>query len=380
MSDLSHYPNDYTDARKRFTDSISGLGGEIGKWRIPGAKDADLYVDHVYFAPKTEPDQLFVITSGIHGLEAYAGSAIQSLFLKKFWPYIDRESTGFLIVHCMNPYGFKYHRRCTENEVNLNRNSSLGTELFKSRNSESLRLSEMFVPKKSVDSLQSELLRRLSRHEDKVSFGDVGLDTFTKAVSAGQFTSPQGLEFGGLVPEPQTRALGERLKEIMPKYRDIVLLDLHTGLGERGRLHLLGDGDPRSINQTLFDELFDREEDQKVYEFTPSDAEGFYPTFGALNGLFPELATPQQRVLALTMEFATMGHDLEAQLNGLNRWMLEHQGAHYGYANPEIEQTVKAQYLDRFFPNDPAWKENVLGLSSELFSRVFSRAGIFSPV
>jgi hypothetical protein len=375
-ADLNHFPSDYSDARRRFLEFSGSAPAERGKWRIPSAKDSDLYVDHVYFPATDVPEKLFVIVSGIHGLEAYAGHAIQAMFFKEFLPKLALRDTGFLVVHCMNPYGFKYHRRCTENEVNLNRNSSLTAELFKNQNPESLRLSDLFVPKAPVDSRQSRLIGQMRREGKSVRFGEVSLDAFTKAVSAGQFSSESGLEFGGFGPEPQTRALGERLREILPKYRDIVLLDLHTGLGERGRLHLLGDGDPKSIDQSLFAELFDREKDQGVYEYTPSDAEGFYPTFGALNGLFPELAGENQRVLALTMEFATMGHDLDAQLAGLNRWMLEHQGAHYGYASPELEAQVKAEYLDRFYPNDSAWKSNVLKLSGELFSRVFSRAGI----
>jgi hypothetical protein len=260
--------------------------------------------------------------------------------------------------------------------VNLNRNISLLPELFQHKNPESLRLSDLFVPKKPVDSLSSHLIQQMRREGDRVWFGGVAMDDFTKAVSMGQFESERGFEYGGEGPEPQTGALGERLKQLIPLFPDIVLLDLHTGLGERGRLHLLTDDHPRSVHPELFKELFDREKDQAIYDFTPSDAEGFYPTYGALNGLFPEIARQDQRVCALTMEFATMGHDFDAQIEGLNRWMLEHQGAHFGYSNKELEHEVKKRYLERFYPNEDAWKANVLNLSKELFTRVFQRSGL----
>lgn len=373
---LAHFPADYFEARKRFLEYSAGPGRESGKWRIPSGQDFDLYVDHVYLPPLKKPDRLFTIVSGIHGLEAYAGSAIQSMFFTEILPLLDRSNSGFLVVHCMNPFGFKYHRRCTENEVNLNRNCSTASDLFEIKNPESLKLSERFVPQKPVDSLECELLKQMKREGSQVSFGGIPMDEFTKAVSQGQYSSPDGLEFGGHGPEPQVRALSERLQQLIPLFSDIILLDLHTGLGERGRMHLLSDDHPRSINASLFAELFDRQSDRDVYEFTPSDAEGFYPTYGALNGLFPEIASPEQRVCALTMEFATLGHDLAAQIDGLNRWMLEHQGAHYGYANAELERQVKEWYLERFFPKEDAWKANVLNLSKELFTRVLVRAGL----
>ena len=374
--DLGHFPSDYNDARKRFLEYAAGPGREFGTWRIPGGQDFDLFVDHVYLPPLDKPERLFTIVSGIHGLEAYAGSAIQRLFFTEILPLLDRARSGFLVVHCMNPYGFKHHRRCTENEVNLNRNCSTGADLFKHQNLESLKLSDRFIPKKPVDSLECELLKQMKREGNKVSFAGIPMDEFTKAVSQGQYTSPLGLEYGGEGPEPQVRALSERLQQLIPQFKDIILLDLHTGLGERGRMHLLSDDHPRSIDASLFTELFDLKADQEVYDFTPSDAEGFYPTYGALNGLFPEIATERQRVCALTMEFATMGHDIDAQIQGLNRWMLEHQGAHYGYANADLEHKVKEWYLERFFPKEDEWKTNVLSLSKELFTRVFTRAGL----
>ncbi|MGZ3775901.1 MAG: hypothetical protein ACXVCY_19055, partial [Pseudobdellovibrionaceae bacterium] len=71
-----------------------------------------------------------------------------------------------------------------------------------------------------------------------------------------------------------------------------------------------------------------------------------------------------------------LGHDLEAQLEALNSWLLEHQGSWYGYATKDLENKIKKLYLERFFPSDAKWGLAVLSSSREFFKRVFERTGI----
>lgn len=50
--------------------------------------------------------------------EAYAGAALQHQFMDKTLYKIDANQIGYLIIHALNPWGFKYLRRGTENNVN----------------------------------------------------------------------------------------------------------------------------------------------------------------------------------------------------------------------------------------------------------------------
>jgi hypothetical protein len=182
------------------------------------------------------------------------------------------------------------------------------------------------------------------------------------------------LEFGGFEPEPQIKALTWRLREIMSKYRDVVLLDVHTGLGDRARLHLLT-GDPKAcIHPELFGELFSPGADRALYDFTANDVEGFYPTYGATNDLVAELCGSNQRVCALTMEFGTLGHTMEAQLQSMNQWLLEHQGMLFGYVNPEVEAQVRATSLEKFYPSAVAWRESIIFVSRSLLGKILARS------
>jgi hypothetical protein len=218
----------------------------------------------------------------------------------------------------------------------------------------------------------------MRQEKGNLYFGDQTLDEIIKVVGMGQFKAREGLEFGGFGPEPQIAKLVAKLQELIPQYEDIVLLDLHTGLGHRARLHLLTGDTEGSVHPELFKELFHVDEDREVYEFTPADQEGFYATFGATNNIFPEIAKPPQRIAALTMEFGTLGHDLPSQIEGLNQWLLEHQGGLYGYKTEEIEIMVKRNYLEKFFPSDPEWRKKILGAAEELFRRVFARADLLN--
>lgn len=379
-SDPRLFPRSYHQARDIFLELTGSIQGpvEASAWEIPSKSDSDLFVDSVYLPSTREAQRLFVIISGIHGLEGYAGSAIQNLLIREILPRVDRSQTGFLIVHSMNPYGYKHHARCTEGHVNLNRNCSADPAHFQQKNPRSLELSRQFVPKEAVASEKNKMMGTILEREGHLFFGDIGMDELIKAVGIGQFEDPEGLEFGGVEPEIQTQLLIDRLRGIIKDYKDVISLDMHTGLGHRGHLHLLTGEVEGALNQALFGELFRPTQDGDIYHFTPWDAEGFYKTSGSTNNLLPELATSAQRVCALTWEFGTIGHDRASQVDSLNRWLVAHQGLFYGYQDEGIESRVKALYLDKFRPDDEKWARLVLHNAGECFERILTRCGSLS--
>jgi hypothetical protein len=92
------------------------------------------------------PERFLIHLSGIHGVEGYAGSAIQSASLKYLGEQYNKNkqdkeefktsneeedveqeendvySPTIVFVHAMNPYGFANNRRVNEDNVDLNRN------------------------------------------------------------------------------------------------------------------------------------------------------------------------------------------------------------------------------------------------------------------
>ena len=86
--------------------------------RGPGCET--LGIDIVWFGD-AKARRVVLHSSGLHGVEGFAGSAIQIQTVREL-PRIS-EGTALILVHILNPYGISWLRRANENNVDLNRNS-----------------------------------------------------------------------------------------------------------------------------------------------------------------------------------------------------------------------------------------------------------------
>ncbi len=89
--------------------------------------------------------------------------------------------------------------------------------------------------------------------------------------------------------------------------------------------------------------------------------------------MFGELRQDHQRVCAITLEFGTLGHSLEQQVQDMNSFMTEHQGHIFGYANEEIKKQVRDANFERSYPDDDQWRSDVLKAAEGFLTRVFQR-------
>jgi hypothetical protein len=160
---------------------------------------------------------------------------------------------------------------------------------------------------------------------------------------------------------------------LVKPYRDIILLDVHTGLGQAYQLHVMP-GDAAGVaDESLVKQLLHLEEDSDIYAYTPNSTPGFYSTHGDANNVMAELRRPDQRVLALTLEYGTIGESAVSKLQTLNRMILENEDFHYGHSTEAVGRKVKSQFAELFFPNDAKWRRNVLSRSRQLFDRLLKR-------
>ena len=107
------------------------LNIEINNIKIPCKKNDNLFIDYCYVPSQNKFKNIIILSSGIHGIEGFVGNAIQNMFIVDILEkYIDFEQTGVLILHSINPYGHKYNRRVTENNVDLNRNFDTNENIF----------------------------------------------------------------------------------------------------------------------------------------------------------------------------------------------------------------------------------------------------------
>ena len=66
-SDSEYFSKNYQHSRGVFLAGINQAAGpkNIGQWVVPGKKDNDLVVDHVYFQPTEKTETLFIPDIGI---------------------------------------------------------------------------------------------------------------------------------------------------------------------------------------------------------------------------------------------------------------------------------------------------------------------------
>jgi hypothetical protein len=373
------FPKTYDEARARFLDCANGLKArfpqaEVLSFNLPSAKDPNLFVDELYIpSANPNPQTLLVLTSGVHGLEASLGSAAQLRFMNDQLQTALDKGVGVWIVHCLNPFGWKYGRRSTEENVDLNRNFGTAPETFRTPNEGYVKLAPSFEQNQKARADRLHPLKALAFLGSHVLGKDFDSRSLTQAITQGQFTHPKGLQYGGTGPTPQAKRFRERFERIAAPYREIVHLDFHTGLGRKNRLHLLTGIDVEAcIHRPTFKRLFHTEKETHLYEFNSGDEKGFYQTVGDINTMVANCAAGKN-VVALTFEFGTLGTGLVNSGRALSRLWLENLGTQNGFESAEDERKIRAKFRDLFEPQDPAWQANALAITREVLNRIVDR-------
>ena len=178
---------------------------------------------------------LLILTSGVHGIEAFTGAAIQIEFLKKYFKPEWLKNLGVLVVHAVNPYGFHFRRRVDEKNVDLNRNMSADEKVFSRRNDGYHNFEGFLNPKKSLKmslwndiSLFVESIAKLVKH---------GKGQLAQVAVGGQYQNPKGIYYGGQENQPNAKKVAALFQRLGSNYSKIFHIDLHTGYGARGVLH-----------------------------------------------------------------------------------------------------------------------------------------------
>lgn len=268
---------------------------------------------------------------------------------------LRNDNTGILIIHGINPYGFRHGRRVTEANVDLNRNFDISEELFKTENPGYKKLNAFLNPPARYS--------RLSFYAAAISFiMRFGMDSLRKAILRGQYQFPQGIFFGGQKFEPQVPLIRELISTIGEGYEKALLVDLHTGYGERGKLHLFGDRSP-FIDQNYMDEVF------QGLPIDYGQEKDFYAVTGGFTVFLAKLFHGKSKFAGVVFEFGTIDSQKPlGSLDSLYRMVNENQKA--------LSQKDKELYREMFYPSSTEWREAVL----EQFKSVLSKLPYYNGV
>ena len=123
-------------SRDRFRARLASLtprwpASRLTSLPLPSAPD--LTTDILRADALSARQRLIVLSSGLHGIEGYLGSAILELFFDEYLARLDPQTTGILLIHAINPWGMKHWKRTNPANVDLNRNF-IETEFASLRN------------------------------------------------------------------------------------------------------------------------------------------------------------------------------------------------------------------------------------------------------
>lgn len=343
QENIAYFSDDYFAARSKFRRMVERAGGrlEVRPLDAKGPAGENLSIDIAWFGSEN-PRLVLLHSSGIHGVEGFAGSAIQLQLLDEL-PTIPNDA-ALILVHILNPYGMAWLRRVNENNVDLNRNFPAGEE-YSGAPGTYAKLDSFLNPQSlpSTDLFRLKALLLILRY---------GMPALRQAVAGGQYEFPKGLFFGGKQvqqgPEQYETFLAQRLASV----EEVVAIDVHTGLGKFGKDTLLVEPKDYDTLRRVFGE--------RVTPLEPERSPA-YQIQGDVQSMISRVF-PNAKVSFVCQEFGTYNstrvlHALREE----NRWH------HYGEG--VLDHPTKRNLKETFYPQDPSWLRSVLQQGKELVNK-----------
>ncbi len=345
MHGAAHFAQSYAQARGKFLGAVEAAGLDVESHAHPmrGRDGEPLAMDVVLEGAKGARS-LLILSSACHGVEGYCGSGVQvSLLHDAAWHAAVRASNvAVLYIHALNPYGFSWWRRTTQENVDLNRNFHDFSKPLPT-NPRYGEIAHLLVPATwpPSDEVNTGVSRFMAAH---------GQRGFQEAVSGGQYEYPQGLFFGGHNPTWSHVTLRHVLQEHGKRCERLVWIDLHTGLGPNGVAELISacrDDDAAALRRA------------RAWwgPGVTSLADGTSVS-APLEGLMWQAAyqeCAQAQYTGMAMEYGTVPMlDVMDALRA-DQWLENHPEADEATA-----RAIKQQLRDAFYTDTDAWKEQVL--------------------
>lgn len=369
---LDLFPNDYAQSRARFRGACRRIApGACETWHIAGANDRDLTIDHAFFGGGG--DRLLVIQSGIHGPEAPAGAAVQALVLDRYLAPLLARGIDVFLVHALNPYGFKHGRRVDEANINLNRNFDADGSIHRTRDADYARYKALFEPAGPVRSASLDAFAIGVRFVATYLSNGLDARSINEGLNSGQYEYPRGLNYGGARPAEQSAFLRAKLAPVLARgYRKSLVLDVHTGLGEAGVLAIIRGLRPSPALSGELEAMLRGHERDGIVVRSGQDP-GFYPTTGDVIDFIPALSPEPGKVLAVAMEYGTMGADTLSRLRSAARLILENQAHLHGCTRRDVCEAVARDFWELFNPSSPDWRLGVMRKAERVLDALVER-------
>ncbi len=334
-----YFSPDYFTARDRFRDAAAKAGATLHALPLSarGPRSESLAIDIAWLGTAS-PRRVLLHSSGLHGVEGFAGSAIQLRFMEQV-PALPADA-AIVVVHILNPYGTSWLRRVNENNVDLNRNFRTGS--YSGAPATYAALNRFLNPSTppGFDLFLARAAYLILRH---------GMSALKQSVAGGQYEFPKGLFFGGKQIEDGPRQYEAFVRERLGMAEKAIVIDVHTGLGKFAEDSLLVESEDYARLRNIFG--------GRVVALQPNASPAYHVEGGLESMIFRVFA--KSRPDFIGQEFGTYSPvKVLRALREENRWH------HHGKGT--LDHAVKKTLQQTFCPPDESWRAAVLQRGREL--------------
>ncbi len=349
------FSSSYGEARQKFLSAAVAAGAEIESLKNPatGPEGEELFIDLALLGPR-ESKTVMVLFSGTHGVEGFAGSAVQTGLMREGIASNLKEDSSILMIHAINPFGFAHLRRVNEDNVDLNRNF-LDHSKPHPQNPRYDALADFIAPLSVLSLSKIAVWPRLLWYK-----ATGRTEELQQAISGGQYSHPDGLFYGGRFETWSNKTVRSIVDQYLSEAQRVIVIDLHTGLGAYGEYEIIlqhpeesptykravAIWGPEKVSTTFSG---DSDQDDPGTDYRSSFAE----LSGPMKLAFPNLL-PKAEVTAVTVDFGTFSAIKVFLAMRDENWL------HY-HGNPLTSRgkKIKAALRRAFYPEDDDWKQMV---------------------
>ena len=232
MNESFFFSPTYEEARSRFIESATAIGATLSSYplSIANANSDEFTIDVAVLGPDDAP--ALVVSSGVHGVEGFLGSAIQLAMLDEFKDD-SAKNIRWVFIHAINPFGFGRVRRFNEDNVDLNRNFLLPNSQYAGAPTDYDRLNALLNPTTQPSRFEPFRLKAIW------NIVRYGMAALKQCIAAGQYENPQGIFYGGAGPSQAMEVISQNCEQWIGSTQKVLHVDFHSGLGAHGEYKLL---------------------------------------------------------------------------------------------------------------------------------------------
>lgn len=358
--ELEQLPN-YESHRQRFIEVLSSLDHySVERINWPNKSDSNLSTEVALIKnKKAKPKKILVLSSGIHGVEAYVGSSVQIAFIKHYLQQ-PRENFDFAFIHILNPWGMTNNRRVNRENVDLNRNFLANASDFQMKNESYEKIDSFLNPKSK---LHLHFAHQFLFILDSLYYIlHYSMESLRQAILQGQYQLPNGIYYGGAQNDDLKSDVDRLVETNLSSYQEVDWIDLHTGYGQRGHLHLLSneanDKNAQRLQEFLPGRQIDFGQNQKFYKTTGD----------MISYLAGKIKSAQ--FAGVAFEYGTMDSQKPfGSIESLRRMIIENQSYQMN-RHAENRQDVEKLFLEMYNPSGLDWWKSIGKQTEDLFQQI----------